>query len=453
VPCPHSGDGPPRRPEGRSVDEETLTRRRLVRAAVALGGASGLAACLDVERDDGGDGTAAANAQSAPRGPDDLSALPERQHAWTEFLVRDRFGNTVLPQHHAMFMLNYTGSVPPTEGERAAVENGLRTVERAFQRGTGGDTSAVEHNGVLFALGYSPSYFGRFDDSLHGSVDLPPPEAVLDALDESEPTADHYDAVLHLCSDAGSIVLAVERALTGSIDTLNGIPVEGGFADVFKVVERRTGFIGRGERAQRYEQDDIPESAPLSMGFKSGFVDNLPSEDRVTLREGPFAGGTTMQVSRLEHDLDSWYDHDHAERTRRMFSPDHTSEEVGEVGNDLAAGSGISPDTVDRAAEHANERGVLGHGQKVAEARDENFSQRLLRRDFDMPNRPGMHFDSWQRGIEDFIDVRRAMNGEHIDAEVDREDDGILGFIDVTNRATFLMPPRSKRALPAPDAR
>lgn len=42
------------------------------------------------------------------------------------------------------------------------------------------------------------------------------------------------------------------------------------------------------------------------------------------------------------------------------------------------------------------------------------------------------------------------MNGDHVDTDVDAEDDGILDFIDVTNRATFLMPPRSLRALPAP---
>jgi len=33
-------------------------------------------------------------------------------------------------------------------------------------------------------------------------------------------------------------------------------------------------------------------------------------------------------------------------------------------------------------------------------------------------------------------------------ATVDEEDDGILSVIEVTNRANFLLPPRSLRALP-----
>jgi hypothetical protein len=303
---------------------------------------------------------------------------------------------------------------------------------------------------LLFAVGYAPAYFERFDADLPDAVDLPTPATVIDELDESA-TADEFDAVVHLCSDHGSVVLGAERALFGELDALNGVDVEGGLDGVFERAERRTGFISRGQPAQRYEEDDIPDSSPLSMGFKSGFRDTLPSEDAITIGDGPFAGGTTMQVSRLEHDLESWYDHDHAGRTERMFSPDHTSDDVGEVGEDLAAASGITEELAESAGEDAREEGVVGHGQKIAHARDEDFRQRIMRRDFDIADRPGMHFDSWQREIEDFLDIRRAMNGEHVDAEVDDEDDGILGFVEVTNRATYLMPPRSLRALPTPN--
>jgi len=421
----------------------------MIRAAVAIGGMSGLSACLNREPTDVSEPAETAADQQFPPGPEDLGTLPERQHAWTDYLVRDRFGNTVLPQHQTILMLDYTGPETPSDDDREQVESAFRTLERAYQRGTGGDSSAVQHEGLLFVVGYAPAYFDRFDTDLPDSVDLPSSRAVLSELDEPSPSADSHDAVIHLAAGFGSVVLSAEQALFGDLDHVNGVPVDGTLAEHFKVAERRTGFIGRGQPAQKYDGDEIPDNAPLSMGFKSGFGDNLPREDRITIPNGPFAEGTTMQVSRLEHDISSWYDNSHQERTERMFSPSHDSEDVGEVGEDLASFSSVTEEVVEETEAHA-EDGVVGHGQKVAHARDEDFRQRIMRRDFNSTGEPGMHFDSWQREIEDFLAVRRAMNGEHVDTDVDSEDDGILEFIDVTNRATFLMPPRSLRALPSP---
>lgn len=447
MPCPHTNRGNAGRDDESVEHDGALSRRQMIRAAVAIGGASGLAACRDRENEP----AATPTEQSFPQGPKDLSSFPNRQHAWTDYLVRDRFGNTVLPQHQTILLLEYTGSVPPADHERERVEAAFRTLERAYQRGTGGETSAVHHEGLLFVMGYAPAYFDRFDADLPESVDLPSPEDLLAELDETEPTADTYDAALHQASGYGSILLATERALFGDLEKVNGVTVKGGLDSLFEVAERRTGFVGRGQPAQKYDTDEIPDNAPLSMGFKSAFGDTLPAEDRITIRKGPFTGGTTMQVSRLEHDLDEWYDRDHGERTRLMFSPAHTSEEVDGVGQTLASDSGITEETAANAGEYVREEGVLGHGQKIARARDDDFTQRIMRRDFNITDTPGLHFDSWQREMEDFLDIRRAMNGENIDAEVDAENDGIRSFISVTNRATFLMPPRSLRALPEPN--
>jgi hypothetical protein len=186
------------------------------------------------------------------------------------------------------------------------------------------------------------------------------------------------------------------------------------------------------------------------MGLRSSYLDTLPTEDRITIQSGPFAGGTTMQVSKLEHDLSKWYDRDQIERTELMFSPAHDVEQVGDVGENLAASSGMSEDITEQISTHARENGRVGHGQKLAQARDEDFGVKILRRDFNSIEEPGLHFDSWQRGISDFLDIRRAMNGENVDVDLEDSEDGILGFISVTNRATFLMPPRSLRALPSP---
>lgn len=442
MPCPHRD-----RQEGDDRDDGGgLSRRQMIRAAVAIGGAGGLSACLDRE----GDATETPEPGTHPTGPEDLSTLPDRQHAWVEWLVRDRFGNTVLPQHQAILLLDYIGPDPPDETARTTVESAFRTLERAFQHGTGGDTSAVQHEGLLFVVGYSPSYFNRFEPSLPESVTLPTPEAVLDELGETDASADDADAVLHLASGLGSILLAAEEALFGGLERINGVPVEGTLEDYFEISQRRTGFFGRAQPAQKYDSEDIPEKAPLSMGFKSSYTDTLATEDRVTIRDGPFSGGTTMQVSRLEHDLEPWYEHDHEGRVHRMYSPEHDPDTVGEVGENLATDSGMTEGIAERVTEDAREKNVVGHGQKLVHARDEDFRQPILRRDFNATEAPGLHFDSWQRDLGDFLDVRKAMNGEHVAADVPDENDGILEFVTVTNRATFLMPPRSYRALPVP---
>lgn len=423
-------------------DGEGSTRRSFLRAAVATGGATALSACTDLELD-GSDPT---ETRTVPRGAEDPDSLPERQHAWAEYLARDRSGNTTLPQHQSMLLLRYTGD-GPMAAEREAVERSFRTLERAFQRGTGGDRRAVAHEGLLFVVGYAPRWFDRFDANLPESLDLPHPAAMIDELD-GNPEADDFDAVVHMGSGLASVLLSAEAALTGSVGRVNGVTVEGDLTAAFEVAERRTGFIGTGMPAEKYESEAIPGEAPLSMGFKSGLADNLATEAAVTIQSGPFAEGTTMQVSRLTHDLEAWYDRSREERVELMFSPHHDTEDVGEIGENLVDDSGIEESHVENLQVDAEEHGRVGHGQKIAAARDENFDTTILRRDFDDNEGPGLHFDSWQRGISEFVAVRQAMDGTDLDVEDPHS--GILEFVDVEQRATYLMPPRSLRALPQP---
>jgi hypothetical protein len=155
-----------------------------------------------------------------------------------------------------------------------------------------------------------------------------------------------------------------------------------------------------------------------------------------------------MQVSRLTHDLESWYERSHEERVGLMFSPHHATDDVGEIGENLASDSGIEAHHAANLAADVEDHGMVGHGQKVAAARDEDFEPTILRRDFDDNEQPGLHFDSWQRGIGDFVAVRQAMDAPHLD--VDDHHDGIREFIEVASRGTYLMPPRSLRSLPPP---
>lgn len=124
--------------------ERSIPRRQFVRSAVAIGGASALSACTEREGallDDGGERTTTGDAPAFPRG--DADAVPDAQHEWNEYLVRDSAGNTMPPQHQLVLGLRYEGSEPPTEAERERVRGAFGTLDRAFQWGTGGDAAAT----------------------------------------------------------------------------------------------------------------------------------------------------------------------------------------------------------------------------------------------------------------------------------------------------------------------
>lgn len=436
MPCPVSGGST-------SGPSPGIERREFLKSALAIGGASALSACVSRGKE-----------VTLPRGPEDLDSLPRRQHAWNDYLVTDPHGNTVLPHHQLLLFLDVTVS-NPTATDRERAESALTTLERAFQRGTGGDRSATATDGLFFSIGYAPSYFDRFDADLSDSVDLPAPETVLEATDEDPSKADHHDALLMLTSDHVEALLESELALFGDVEELNGVAVDGGLEHAFEVVERRTGFIGKGLPSERLDHP-VPEESPQAMGFKSGFRDNQASEERVTIADGPFAGGTTQHVSKLQFDLGEWYENDHDDRVELMFSPEHTSDEVGEVGDFLASDSKVTDGIIERTDQHARHRGRVGHTQKVARARDDG-EPLILRRSEGISTDgevPGLNFTSVQQRIGDFIETRKAMNGTDLSAETDGEGgpsgNGILDFIEVRNRANFLLPPRPHRALPGP---
>lgn len=424
-----------------------VSRRDFVTAAVAIGGSAALSACLEREVDDGDPTATASDAPRFPTGSDPES-LPSRQHAWNRSLVTDAHGNTVLPQRQLVLGLKYVGSTPPTAAERSRVADALASLDRAYAWGTGGDPAAAVNDGLLTLFGYSNRYFER----VGAPVDLRSPESVLEAVGEDPDRTDGFDALLLLSSDYGSILLAAEQALFGDRDSLNGEPMDGDLAESFDVVERRSGVAGKGLPAEKLPDEDVPESAPMSMGFRSSFADNQAPEDRVTLREPPFAGGTTLLASRLRIDLDRWYDQSVDERVGEMFCPAHDADDVGETGARLGSDSGITDADADRVAEDAAEYGVVGHGQKVARARDDGFEPRILRRSegvaAEVDDGAGFNFHSVQRDLDAFVDTRRAMNPDEYDDDVPAERHGIADYLETVARGTFLVPPRERRALP-----
>ncbi|WP_137290168.1 DUF7405 family protein [Natronorubrum halophilum] len=411
-------------------DRSALSRRDYLRGLVAVGGATALSACMS--ESDGID---------VPSGTDDPDALPARQHAWNDALPRDDDGNVRPAEHHVLVPLSL--DTEPNDDARERVEAALRTLERAYER---------SNEGLLFTLGYTPAYFDRFDEPLPEAVDLPEPEALTAGED---PTLDEFDAVLHLASDHSQVVLEAEEGLFGERTELNGTDLETDLTGAFERVEdqRRTGFVGAGMPAEHTDvsgvPDSVPEEAPFFMGFRSGFERNQATEDRVTIEDGPFAGGTTQHIESMDIQLRTWLEQDsHSMRIRKTFSPEHADEDlVGDVGEKLTNSNGLTDERIE-ATESDARSGVVGHAQKAARAREDGEPP-LLRRDFNTVDGggPGLHFVSLQHGIGDFVRVREAMTGD--DLAVGHSNNGILSYIFVNQRGNYLIPPRSIRALPS----
>jgi hypothetical protein len=429
-----------------------VDRRDFMKAAVAIGGVSALSA---VE---------ARAETSPPQGTDDPSTLPNRQFAWDDYVGTSDIGLPKFPEHHVMLHLDYCCKTEPRDSHRRKVGDALSTLERAFEWSS---------DGLLFTLSYSPAYFDRFEADVPADVGLADPQETIDEVDiehSSDATAGEADAHFHMASDNAQVLLEAEAALYNNIDEVNGVEVEGGFNGILKRADRRTGFIGAPKPHERWDEDvggenPIPETAPVFFGFKSLFTDSQPTEDDVVIDDPdhPFHDGTTEHVSLLRDDrVRDWHaNFDHEERVDRMFTPHHDSEDTGEHGHGLGSTSGTDEMTMDQIAvlteEDAELRGVVGHAQKLARARDPG--PQLLRRDFPSTDEgePHTQFISLQRTIDDFVDVRKHMSfvypdsGNSADSELDLEDHGILEFILTQHRANFLIPPRELRTLPPAD--
>ncbi|MES3517501.1 MAG: twin-arginine translocation signal domain-containing protein [Natronomonas sp.] len=412
------------------------SRRDVLKAAVAVGSAAGLSACLGVDD------------EPIPAGVEDPTALPERQHAWNETLDTDDDGNHVLPRHHAFLYVNLRTD-EPTAADRETVESALAALDRAYERSPAG---------LLYSIAYSPAYFERYGTAPEG-VDLPPPRRLSDF---EQPTLDTQDVLLHLASDRPRALLEAEAALFDERETANGVettPID----RVFELDDRRSGFIGAGMPADRADEvrgapdGAIPDAAKLFMGFDAGFAGNQATEEYVTIADGPFAGGTTKHVSKLSQRLDRWYDdHDHEDMVLRLFGTRHLGAVEG-VGTNLGSDSGVVPESLDELVSEANAHGAIGHAQKIARAnRDEAGNVRTLRRHVESTDDgvASLHFPSLQRDISTFEAVREAMNGADIARDsatvAQRDNNGILRYIFTQNRGNFLVPPRSLRALPTP---
>ena len=350
--------------------------------------------------------------------------LPARQHAWDAWLARDAHGNPIAPRYQRLLFFDLTGE--PTVADVRRLEAALRRLEHRY---------AWSAAGLLSTAGWGPGYFTR-TLGIRSPIERP------HALSAFElPSLDDYDLCLHLAGDEESRLAAAGRELIAAVD------------GALRWRQTRTGFVGARLPAAHQHVGGIPKGAPvpadapLYMGFKSGYRRNQASEDAITIRRGPLAGGTTMHVSRMRLRLDDWYGLlDERERVARMFAPQVSRAQVDRFTTDAPS----RPDRLDQAAQRY---GVVGHAQASARAR-RNGRPRILRRDFDSADggEAGLHFVSLQRTIADFVATRTAMNAAHSSyinpAITDTVNNGINEFIFVTHRGNYLVPPRAQRSFP-----
>jgi hypothetical protein len=385
----------------------TFDRRRFLAgaAALAVGGAA-----------------AAERLTTGAAGAEPAAAPADGQHRWDATLARDAHGNAVSPRHDRLLLFDLRRD--PTRADRATLEDALHALEQRFPHGP---------HGLLVTVGWGPRYFHR--------LRVPSPVPVPEPLSSFElPTLDAYEVCVHLAGDDERRLAEAQSAL------LDGTKA------FLRHRETRTGFTGAGLPAAHQDVGGIPfgrpvaEGAPLYMGFKSGYRKNQASEDDVTIASGPFAGGTTMHVSRMRLRLDSWYALDERERVARMFAPQVTPKQVPRFTTDAPS----DPAGLDRAASHY---GVVGHSQSSARAR-RHGKPLILRRDFDTADggEAGLHFVCLQRTIADFVTTRKAMNAARaafLNPEITPTDNnGINEFIFVTHRANYVLPPRQLRSFP-----
>jgi hypothetical protein len=409
--------------------ERSLSRRNFLAGASALA-AGGVAAGLGPKR---------AAAAGAPVPTVALggqpTGLPARQHAWGATLALDDVGDQIAPPFDRLLFFDVKPG--PTPASAVLLEAALRTLERRFTWGP---------SGLLFTAGWGPAYF----EHVLGMSSPIPAATALSGFES--PAIDDYHLCLHLACDDEARLAEIEAALVDGA-ALPGTDGPLAISSALTWRETRTGFTGKGLPAARQNVRGIPaghpvpRQSPLFMGFKSGLRKNQATEDAVTVAKGPFAEGTTMQVSYMRLRLEGWYGKlNERERVARMYSPETTPAQAKRLSADAAS----EPKLLERAARRY---GVIGHAQTSARAR-RHGRPLIIRRDFNTIDGgyAGLHFVSVQRSIADFVITRNAMNapGAHAvnRAITETRNNGINDFIKVLKRANYVLPSRANRSFP-----
>jgi hypothetical protein len=412
----------------------------------------------------------------------------------------------VPPRHHQIVT-----AMVRVDPEPRALQNARTELERALA-GLDREFSSTP-SGLGTTVGWSRAYFRHFLPRLRGGGRFPRylpldvraskrdgerREAILDSIRfPSDPGSTRLEQN-HVCvlfrSDSLEHIGAGTRALFDSLDGM------------FAITSIRKGFLGGAEdggrslpkqlavRAGLSSARLIPDDAQLFLGFTStqrralgpDSIANLESLPGLTDQwpNGYFRGGTTMHVSHLHEDLDSWYARfSYLRRVWAAFRPGLAVPDgtltIPEGPVEVQAESAVVAEALDK--------GLTGHSASLQPATRlsapvvDNHGVRyprgtalIQRADFNTLDNPffwsaqpardemskhpsaGLHFVSFSATSDLFHRARLAMDGLYGGRRATpfhprSEEQGLNSVIRATHRQNFLVPPRRHRSFPLVD--
>ena len=430
---------------------------------------------------------------------------PAEQHLLrgTRILTENGVEVVVPPRHHQIVTAVLRGGSDRQEllDARTELERALVSLDRRF---------ASTPAGLGTTVGWGRAYFHDFLPRLRDGRRFPRylpvdvqaskrdgkrREAVLDAVRfPSDPESTRLEQN-HVCvlfrSDSLEHIAAGSRAVFDALDGVLGI------------TSIRKGFVGGGEgggrglpkqlalRAGLPNAHLIPDGAQLFLGFTSTQRSALgpdPIANFETLPgatdqwpNGYFRGGTTMHVSHLHEDLETWYAR--FSYLRRAWAAFRPGLAVPDGTLTLPEGPGEIQDLPTVVAE-AQDKGLVGHSgslqpaTRLADAVAGNDGRRypsgtalIQRADFNTLDNPffwssrpthdemakgaapGLHFVAFSATSELFHRARLAMDGRYSAGRTTpfharAEEQGLNSVLRTTHRQNYLVPPRRHRSFP-----
>jgi hypothetical protein len=303
------------------------------------------------------------------------------------------------------------------------------------------------------------------------------------------------DVAIILRSDSLANITSATNALFGSGSSQAG--------SLFTVTSTRQGFAGGGFYGQQGLPSkmalaagipgaaSIPRQSPLFLGFTSTLVSNMGPDVIANLEtlpgltdqwpNGYFKQGTTMHLSHLYEDLETWYKKSfptYEQQVRAMQYPSVTPAPAH--GTYALQPPGQSATQVANGVKryHAyGHSGSLSVVDSTASQVKSNYGESYpsgttipVRGDFNTLDNPfqytsdptgdhysqkpaaGLHFLMFQPTIELFNSVRLAMDGEFPGATISvpahSAHAGINSVLHTTHRQNYLVPPRRHRSFP-----
>jgi hypothetical protein len=425
-----------------------------------------------------------------------------------EVIVDNGVPVIIPPIHNDVFTANLQPTSPWGPWNKANLLQAQKQLEDALVtvQGNHPATAAGLTIVVAWGLNYFDTYVpGPWNDPAYALTEWSSTKrAVLKAIPfpSDDPTTlviENNDVAFKMRSDDGNFLSSVENQLFGT-----GPQDLGLIGNLFDVTSKRIGFAGRGfgtpsagkelaRKAGLAVAESIPDNAQLMMGFTSTQAnalgpDNIPSFEtlrRVTnqVPGSYFANGTSMHLSHLYLDLDTWYRKLFDDRVHRMLSP---STAVPPTGTVTLPNGPAQVSNAARVKAEAIQYGMAGHNSALQTATRlgadtlDNYG-RLRRKgtpvpareDFNTlddpffwwkgapnpppaPKKPGLHFAVFVPASSKFHAARTAMDGVLPDGTDLRQppyslSQSQIGFnsqMRATHRQNFVVPPRRHRSFP-----